>query len=119
MDVLHVTRPFSAERSGKRVWLARLSFSMDEKKAEARPLMGTIFLVCSIFFVMKVTRCGALAVSVQSLVAYRFKTKSRKNSLKYHFGRFSILRNFDNVLRIRYLKCQPFLAEARPSCSGV
>ena len=32
---------------------------------------------------------------------------------------FSVLRNFDDVLRIRYLKCQPFLAEAWPSCSGV
>ena len=35
-------------------------------------------IICGIFFVMEVTRCGALAVSVQSLMAYRFKTKSRK-----------------------------------------
>ena len=30
------------------------------------------------FFVMEVMHCGALAVSIQSLMAYRFKTKSRK-----------------------------------------
>ena len=30
-----------------------------------------------------------------------------------------VLRNFDDVLRIRYLQCQPFLAEAWSSCSGV
>ena len=36
------------------------------------------YYVCGIFFVMEVTRCGALAVSVQSLMAYRFKIKSRK-----------------------------------------
>ena len=35
-------------------------------------------IICGIFFVMEVTCCGALAVSVQSLMAYRFKTKSRK-----------------------------------------
>ena len=70
-------------------------------------------------FVMEVTRCGVLAVSVQSFLAYRFKTKSRKRRLKYHFQRFSVLHNFDDVLRKRYLKCQPFLAEAWPSCSGV
>ena len=35
-------------------------------------------IICGIFFVMEVTRCGSLAVSVQSLMAYRFKTKSRK-----------------------------------------
>ena len=34
--------------------------------------------ICGIFFIMEVTRCGALAVSVHSLMAYRFKTKSRK-----------------------------------------
>ena len=71
------------------------------------------------FFVMKVTRCGVLAVSVQSFLAYRFKTKSRKRLLKYHFRRFSVLRNFDDVVRIRYLKCQPFFAEAWPSYRGV
>ena len=35
-------------------------------------------IICGIFFVMEVMRCGALAVSIQSLLAYRFKTKSRK-----------------------------------------
>ena len=35
-------------------------------------------IICGIFFVLEVTRCGVLAVSVQSLSAYRFKTKSRK-----------------------------------------
>ena len=34
-------------------------------------------IICGIFFVKEVTRCGALTVSVQSLMAYRFKTKSR------------------------------------------
>ena len=28
----------------------------------ARPVMGTIFLVCGMFFVMEVTHCGVLAV---------------------------------------------------------
>ena len=72
-----------------------------------------------IIFVMEVTCCGVLAVSIQSLMAYCFKTKSRKRWLKYHFRHFAVLRNFDDVLRIRYLKCQLFLAEAWPSCSGV
>ena len=34
-------------------------------------------IICGIYFVNEVTRCGALTVSVQSLMAYRFKTKSR------------------------------------------
>ena len=35
-------------------------------------------IICGIFFVMEVMRCGVLAVSVQSFLAYRLKTKSRK-----------------------------------------
>ena len=35
--------------------------------------------------------------------------------LKYHFRCFSVLHNFDDVLCLRYLKCQPVLAEAWPT----
>ena len=35
-------------------------------------------IICGIFFVMEIMCYGALAASVQSLMAYRFKTKSRK-----------------------------------------
>ena len=31
-------------------------------------------ILCGMFFVMEVTRCGVLAISVQSFLAYRFKT---------------------------------------------
>ena len=36
-------------------------------------------IICGIFFVLVVTCCGVLAVSVQSLLAYSFKIKSRKH----------------------------------------
>ena len=38
--------------------------------------------ICGIFFVLEVTRCGVLAISVQSLLAYSFKTKSRKRLIE-------------------------------------
>ena len=63
---------------------------------------------------MEVTRCGALAVSVQSL-----QDKIEKTLIEVSFPAFFSLRNFDDVLSIRYLKCQPFLTEAWSSCNGV
>ena len=47
-------------------------------KIELLVFKGSVDLICGIFFVMEATRCGVLAVSVQSFLAYRLKTKSRK-----------------------------------------
>ena len=40
------------------------------------------------FFVMEVTRCGVLAVSVQSSLAYRFKDKIEKTLIEVSFPAF-------------------------------
>ena len=65
-------------------------------------------MIFCIFFVREVTRCGVLASSVQSLMVYHFKTKSRKRWLNFRFRRFPVIRNFDDVLRIRYLNVSRF-----------
>ena len=45
--------------------------------------------------------------------------KIEKTLIEVSFPAFFSHRNFDDVLSIRYLKCQPFLTEAWSSCSGV
>ena len=45
----------------------------------------------------------------------QLQDKIEKTLIEVSFPAFSVLRNFDDVLRICYLKCQPFLAEAWPS----
>ena len=66
------------------------------------------------FFVVKVMRCGVLIVSVQSFLTTICKLKFDKTLIEVSLPVVSVLRNFDDGLRLRYLNRQPFLAEAWP-----
>ena len=59
-------------------------------------------IICSVFLVVEVTCCGVLVVGIQSF-------------LSAGVFQFSIILTID-ILRIRYLNCQPFLAELWPTC---
>ena len=48
-----------------------------------------------------------------------FQAKIEKKLLELILPVFFSSPNYDDVLHIRYLKCQPFLIEAWPSCNGV
>ena len=64
---------------------------------------------------MEVTRCGVLEPLAFNRSWLPLQDKIEKTLIEVSFPAFSVLRNFDDVLRIRYLKCQPLLAEAWPS----
>ena len=69
---------------------------------------------------MEVTHFGVLAISIQPFLFYHFKPQFVKTLIEVSLPvLFSVLRNFDDVLHIRYLNCQPFLVEAWPTWSGV
>ena len=59
---------------------------------------NTKAITCGIFFVVKVTRCGVLAVNVQLHSSPPLQAKILGNvDLKYHFRCYSVIRNFDYV----------------------